>query len=230
LDYQYHEEARSRRKCFDICHKADNSLSTRNHLTENVVVRHSPCIDLPTIDTNTDVPAMMESESSIVEYSLDGCESPYQEVNGSKDPNYYHEFQYCSNDTRSRNNFYNTENKCMSHKFDQKYATYNVRSGRAETSHVMKGKKDDTKTTCHGNRKQHKMIEVVPGQYMQLRGAQETWKVIQYDEYIPCECVSCDLTLFCIQDATYVLCPTCQVISPLGKLDEYDGGVGLGFI
>jgi hypothetical protein len=117
----------------------------------------------------------------------------------------------------------------MSYQFDQKYATYNARSGRAETSHVIKGKQDDTKATCHGNRKQHKMIEVIPGQYMQLRGAQETWKAIQNDEYIPCVCVCCDLTLFCIQDATYVLCPTCQVISPLGKLDEYDGGVGLGF-
>jgi hypothetical protein len=73
LDYQYHEEARSRSKCFDIYHEADNSLSRRNHLTENAVVRYSPCIDLPTIDTNADVPAMMESESSIVEYSLDGC-------------------------------------------------------------------------------------------------------------------------------------------------------------
>lgn len=48
---------------------------------------------------------------------------------------------------------------------------------------------------------------------------------------MPCACVCCDLTLFCIQDASFVLCPGCRVVSPMDGL-EYegtDGGVGLGF-
>lgn len=74
-----------------------------------------------------------------------------------------------------------------------------------------------------------KMIEIAPGEYMRLRGAQETWKAIQDDFYIPCSCICCDLTLFCIQDATYVLCPVCQVVSSMEQIDGYNGGVGLGF-
>lgn len=72
------------------------------------------------------------------------------------------------------------------------------------------------------------MIEVAPGQYMRLRGADETWTAIQDDFYAPCVCYACDLTLFCIQNATYVLCPQCQVVNPFDG-DESNGGVGLGF-
>ena len=46
---------------------------------------------------------------------------------------------------------------------------------------------------------------------------------------MPCVCFACDLTLFCIQDATYVLCPQCQVVNPLEGQCESDGGVGLSF-
>ena len=74
------------------------------------------------------------------------------------------------------------------------------------------------------------MIEVAPGQYLRLRGADETWNAIKDDFYVPCVCFACDLTLFCIQDASYVLCPQCQVVNPLeGQQCESDGGVGLGF-
>jgi hypothetical protein len=73
------------------------------------------------------------------------------------------------------------------------------------------------------------MIEVAPGQYLRLRGADETWNAIKDDFYVPCVCFACDLTLFCIQDASYVLCPQCQVVNPLDGQCESDGGVGLGF-
>lgn len=76
------------------------------------------------------------------------------------------------------------------------------------------------------------MIEVAPGEFLRLRGADETWKAVHNDFYMPCQCFCCDLMLFCIQDAVSVLCPTCYVVSPLegGVLhDEHDGGVGLGF-
>ena len=76
-----------------------------------------------------------------------------------------------------------------------------------------------------------KTIEVSPGEFSRLRGADETWRAIKCDFYMPCECMCCRLTIFCIQDAQFVLCPDCRVVSPMdGKVFEgTDGGVGLGF-
>jgi hypothetical protein len=74
-------------------------------------------------------------------------------------------------------------------------------------------------------------IEVYPGEFLRLRGADETWHAIKYDFYMPCMCICCNLTLFCIQDAIFVLCPICRILSPLEGvvIDGFDGGVGLGF-
>ena len=76
-----------------------------------------------------------------------------------------------------------------------------------------------------------KTIEVSPGHFFRLRGADETRRAIECDFYMPCECMSCRLTMFCIQDARLVLCPDCRVVSPMeGTVFEgSDGGVGLGF-
>lgn len=76
-----------------------------------------------------------------------------------------------------------------------------------------------------------KSVEISPGQYLRLRGADETWKAIQNDFYMPTECSCCRLTIFCIQDADFVLCPECRVVSPLAGVvyEGSDGGVGLGF-
>lgn len=75
------------------------------------------------------------------------------------------------------------------------------------------------------------MIEIVPGVRARLRGARETKSCIARDFYIPAMCFSCNLDIFSIMDANYVVCPQCRVVSPLeGGADmEYEGGVGLGF-
>ena len=78
----------------------------------------------------------------------------------------------------------------------------------------------------------YKTIEVAPGQHLRLRGADETTQAIQDDFYIPCECSCCTKTILCIQDADYVLCPDCRVVSPIREQlenDKSNGGVGLGF-
>jgi hypothetical protein len=77
-------------------------------------------------------------------------------------------------------------------------------------------------------------IQVSPGVYLRLRGADETWKAIQRDFYVPCECMVCALTILCILDANFVLCPICKSASPvvdgdMQTADQHDGGVGLGF-
>jgi hypothetical protein len=76
------------------------------------------------------------------------------------------------------------------------------------------------------------MLMVTPGQWMRLRGADETWHAIQRDYYEPCICIDCSTEMFCISDAWLVLCPRCQSISPLEDnvvTARREGGVGLGF-
>lgn len=71
-------------------------------------------------------------------------------------------------------------------------------------------------------------VEVSPGEFLRLRSTKETWDAFLNDFYMPCVCVCCDITLFCIQDACCVVCPACREISPL-EATEPEGGVGLGF-
>jgi hypothetical protein len=74
------------------------------------------------------------------------------------------------------------------------------------------------------------MIEISPGVHVRLRGADETWKAIEQDSYMPAECLCCETTIFCIQNADYILCPDCRVVSRMeGSSSRGMGGVGLGF-
>jgi hypothetical protein len=74
------------------------------------------------------------------------------------------------------------------------------------------------------------MIEISPGVLVRLRGADETWKAIELDYYMPTECFCCQATIFCIQNADYVLCPDCRVVSRMEDSSSQGmGGVGLGF-
>lgn len=70
-------------------------------------------------------------------------------------------------------------------------------------------------------------VQVAPGEYLPLRGAEETWRAIQVDFYLPCGCVGCDGTIFCIQDAEFVLCPCCKSVGPMSGGGGH--GVGIGF-
>jgi hypothetical protein len=74
------------------------------------------------------------------------------------------------------------------------------------------------------------MIEISPGVQVRLRGADETWKAIEQDYYMPTVCLCCQATIFCIQNADYVLCPDCRVVSRMEDSSSQGmGGVGLGF-
>jgi hypothetical protein len=79
-------------------------------------------------------------------------------------------------------------------------------------------------------RPSHPTIEISPGVHVRLRGADETWKAVENDFYMPAECICCESTIFCIQNADYVLCPDCRVVSRMEGLSSHGmGGVGLGF-
>jgi hypothetical protein len=72
-----------------------------------------------------------------------------------------------------------------------------------------------TITTPHG------YMEILPGQYVRLRGADETWHAIRHDAYLPCICSGCGNTIFGMDDADYVVCPICREVSPV-RYDDVD--------
>jgi hypothetical protein len=77
-------------------------------------------------------------------------------------------------------------------------------------------------------------IEISPGLFATIRGAEETKQAIERNFVIHPDCMSCSMNLTCIADADYVICPDCKVISPSGSNIvhsndlEGGGGVGLG--
>jgi hypothetical protein len=90
------------------------------------------------------------------------------------------------------------------------------------------------------------MVEIAPGLNVRLRGAEETRDCIGLFFFMPCTCLGCSQELCCIQDAAFVLCPACRVVSPLDNTGccseesnstfsstttgfQHQGGVGLGF-
>ena len=124
--------------------------------------------------------------------------------------------------TPSHINYHGAEN-CHDDLHHRSSVWHEVQPG---VQHIHYDAKNDSKPKMGAT-----MIEVSPGEFLRLRGADETWKAIHNDFYVPSACVMCDMTIFCIQDAVFVLCPECLVVSPIEGVvyDGYDGGVGMGF-
>jgi hypothetical protein len=72
-------------------------------------------------------------------------------------------------------------------------------------------------------------VQVQPGQFLSLRGAEETWVHIQRDFYKPTACTSCSSELCCIADCDHVYCPLCRNTSVVDPTSQNGGGLGLGF-
>jgi hypothetical protein len=73
-------------------------------------------------------------------------------------------------------------------------------------------------------------VEVAPGVFEPLRSAAETWKAIETGNIVGAVCLSCNFDLHCVDDAKYVLCPSCRVVGPVetSLLGFYGQGIGLG--
>lgn len=71
------------------------------------------------------------------------------------------------------------------------------------------------------------MIQVTPQLELPLHGSEETLRAMQEGAIQSGECASCNSRNVCVSNASFVLCPICRVISPLGK---EGGGVGLGLL
>ncbi len=75
-------------------------------------------------------------------------------------------------------------------------------------------------------------IEVTHGVFMNVLGSAETCVAIQANYLAHTYCICCNLALYCIRDAGYVLCPDCRVVSPVemgdDNLTNISATVGLG--
>jgi hypothetical protein len=83
-------------------------------------------------------------------------------------------------------------------------------------------------------------VEVAPGVFLPLHGSQETLSAMQEGQLVSRACFVCTLTIMCVPQASYVLCPDCRVVSPVERsavpttmkcgatLSGEVGGVGLG--
>jgi hypothetical protein len=110
-------------------------------------------------------------------------------------------------------------------------------SSKAPNSNVA-GSIDDMKESIQRSGSAHKgfrsqaglsQIEIAPGILKPLRGSEETWKAIETGNIVPTACISCSLSLHCLDDAEYVICPACRVVGPVECcLQGFGRGIGLG--
>lgn len=72
-------------------------------------------------------------------------------------------------------------------------------------------------------------IEIAPGILKTLRGSEETWKAIETGNIVPVTCMACSLSLHCLDDAEFVICPACRAVGPVECcLQGFGRGIGLG--
>lgn len=70
-------------------------------------------------------------------------------------------------------------------------------------------------------------LEISPGIFATVRGANETWAAVEDGNVKHSDCICCAIRLICIADAEYALCPECRVVFPLSS-SSFAHGIGLG--
>lgn len=72
-------------------------------------------------------------------------------------------------------------------------------------------------------------IEISPGISLPLHGTEETLDALKVGHLEKTHCAICCTDIYCVQSATYILCPMCRVVWPMEKSTHSGrGGVGLG--
>jgi hypothetical protein len=77
--------------------------------------------------------------------------------------------------------------------------------------------------SCHDRQ----MVEVTPGFFVPLCGAAETGQAVDRGEIQPVVCFGCNIRLLVINKASMVICPECDMISPLFGGGDVILGLGL---
>ena len=60
-------------------------------------------------------------------------------------------------------------------------------------------------------------VEVYPGEFLQLRGAKETFAAVERGHSQSVFCYACGLGLRCVADCELVICPDCRIMSPVPR-------------
>ncbi len=90
---------------------------------------------------------------------------------------------------------------------------------------------DSSSSSSSRNSSQPLTLEISPGVFATVRGANETEHAVATNRLIHVQCMACTLHISCIADAQYVLCPICKSIGPTQTtITNGAGGVGLGFV
>ena len=80
--------------------------------------------------------------------------------------------------------------------------------------------KDLSATTHASNDTTIGSIEITPGQFAKLLKGRQTWNAMHNGTAVSASCIICTSTLQCCPEADYVLCPDCNVVSPLSSNDD----------
>ena len=103
--------------------------------------------------------------------------------------------------------------------------TMNSESTRPETSQIDPKSHNSSSSNSRNQRQTQatKEIEISPGLVLPLCGANDTWHAVQDGTVTVTSCIACTAELFVIEDATFVLCPECQVVSPVDHSSLEEG-------
>mmetsp|Transcript_6861 Transcript_6861/g.7567 ORF Transcript_6861/g.7567 Transcript_6861/m.7567 type:complete len:180 (-) Transcript_6861:201-740(-) len=109
------------------------------------------------------------------------------------------------------------------------------RSRKPQQNTKAHKQRPNSNNTFKKKRLERATVEIFPGFKQPLRLALETENAIRNGFVKDTNCLTCSLTIHCIRDAKYVLCPVCRNLSPLGidndpLLSDNTFGVGLGFV
>lgn len=99
----------------------------------------------------------------------------------------------------------------------------------SESSAVLSNASLHSTTTSSSFNHCRGTVEIGPGRFKDVRGAEETMRYMRQNRCRRVRCVACDENLLCVDDCEMVICSKCRLISPLSN----DGGksvygVGLG--
>lgn len=90
-----------------------------------------------------------------------------------------------------------------------------------------------TKVAARSNRSTGPLVEITPGDFQVLRGHKETLEYVRREQVASTVCLCCNDTIYAINDAALVVCPTCRSITPMQSSSSADSGsadgLALGF-
>lgn len=97
-----------------------------------------------------------------------------------------------------------------------------------ESSHSNRAQSAKPEQQSRSESEKPLSIEITRGQYARLLKGRQTWHAMHNGTALSAQCIICNGTLQCCPEADYVLCPDCNVVSPLRAPAMDDGGMGNG--